>query len=190
MILRKAPCTLALAAMLAVPTAALAQQPATPQQPSTTQKSAPEQQTTPAAIGAISFINKAEPGQYRAGKLIGVKIHNPKNETIGNVNDVLVDKKGAVIAVVIGVGGFLGIGEKNVALPYTAVTWTDTPPTPAQPDAGAQRPTGSPSSSPGAPQTQSVNQVQDYPAGGSLAMSKEQLEAAPAFKFASEAATQ
>lgn len=172
MILRKATYTIALVTLLGLPAAALAQQ------------------TTPAPTGAVSFVTKAEPGQYRASQLVGVKIYNAKDENVGNVNDVLVDKKGTVVGVVIGVGGFLGIGEKNVALPYTAITWSDTTPAPAQPAAGAPAPAGTPSPAPGTPETQPVNQVRDYPARGMLAMTKEQLEAAPAFKYASEAVTQ
>lgn len=173
MILRKAPCALALATLLAMPVAGLAQQ------------------TTPAPTGAVSFVTKAEPGQYRTSKLVGVKIHNAKDETIGNVNDVVVDKKGAVLAVVIGVGGFLGIGEKNVALPYNAITWSDTPAASPQPSAGAPAPAGTPPAPTGTtPETQAANQVRDYPANGMLAMTKEQLEAAPAFKFASENVSQ
>lgn len=170
MILRKAPCTLAIAAMLALPAMAMAQ-------------------TTPAPA---AFITKADPGQYRASKLVGVKIYNAKNETIGSVNEVMIDKKGSIVAVVIGVGGFLGIGEKNVALPYTAVTWSDTPPAQAQPQPGGGLPaSGGPSTTaPASPETQPMKQVLDYPVDGKLAMTKEQLEAAPAFKFASEAVTQ
>jgi sporulation protein YlmC with PRC-barrel domain len=42
----------------------------------------------------------------------------PNAEEIGNISDLVLDAKGQVTAVVIGVGGFLGIGEKNVAVPF------------------------------------------------------------------------
>src|SRR6476660_2465465 len=87
-------------------------------------------QTTPApatatTAGSTNFITQAQAGQYRASKLPGVNIYNSKDESIGEVNELVVDKNGAMQAVVIGVGGFLGIGEKNVALPYNAIKWED-----------------------------------------------------------------
>jgi sporulation protein YlmC with PRC-barrel domain len=45
---------------------------------------------------------------------------NAKN-TVGKIDDVLVDKTGKVTALIVGVGGFLGAGEKDVALPFSAV---------------------------------------------------------------------
>ena len=41
---------------------------------------------------------------------------------MGDINDLVIDKDGKVSAIVVGVGGFLGIGEKNVAVPFSAVT--------------------------------------------------------------------
>jgi hypothetical protein len=43
------------------------------------------------------------------------------DENIGDINDILVDRRGAVVAVIVGVGGFLGIGEKDVAIPFQAL---------------------------------------------------------------------
>jgi sporulation protein YlmC with PRC-barrel domain len=48
-------------------------------------------------------------------------IYDPHQSKIGNVDDVLVDKSGKVTGLVIGVGGFLDIGEKDVIVPFTAV---------------------------------------------------------------------
>lgn len=48
-------------------------------------------------------------------------VYNPQQSKIGSVDDVLVDKSGKVTALVIGVGGFLGAGEKDVIVPFTAV---------------------------------------------------------------------
>ena len=57
-------------------------------------------------------------GEWRASKMAGVKIYNDANENIGSINDLLMDKSGAVKIAVIGVGGFLGMGEHLVAVPY------------------------------------------------------------------------
>jgi len=48
-------------------------------------------------------------------------IYDPKESKIGDIDDVLVDKSGKVTGLVIGVGGFLGMGEKDVIVPFTAV---------------------------------------------------------------------
>src|SRR5437868_8471298 len=48
-------------------------------------------------------------------------VYDPKLNKIGTVDDVLVDKQGKVTALIIGVGGFLGMGEKDVAVPFAAV---------------------------------------------------------------------
>jgi sporulation protein YlmC with PRC-barrel domain len=48
-------------------------------------------------------------------------IYDSKESKIGDVDDVLVDKSGKVTGLVIGVGGFLGAGEKDVIVPFTAV---------------------------------------------------------------------
>jgi len=45
-------------------------------------------------------------------------VYDNQNNKIGDVNDILLDKDGRVSAVIVGVGGFLGIGEKNVAVPF------------------------------------------------------------------------
>ena len=49
-------------------------------------------------------------------------VYNPDNTKIGDVDDVLVDKSGKVTALVIGVGGFLGMGTKDVIIPFSDVT--------------------------------------------------------------------
>ncbi len=48
-------------------------------------------------------------------------VYDPKDNKIGDVNDVLLTKDGRVSAVIIGVGGFLGVGEKDVAVPFGAL---------------------------------------------------------------------
>jgi sporulation protein YlmC with PRC-barrel domain len=57
-------------------------------------------------------------GDWRASKMAGVKVYNEANENIGSINDLLMDKTGNIKIAVIGVGGFLGMGEHLVAVPY------------------------------------------------------------------------
>lgn len=60
---------------------------------------------------------------YRASALIGSNVLNSANESIGDINDLIVAKDGKIDRVIVGVGGFLGIGEKNVALPFNELSF-------------------------------------------------------------------
>jgi sporulation protein YlmC with PRC-barrel domain len=48
-------------------------------------------------------------------------VYDPSDNKIGGVDDILTDKEGRVTAVIIGVGGFLGMGEKDVAVRFSSV---------------------------------------------------------------------
>ena len=48
-------------------------------------------------------------------------VYDPNENKIGDIKDVLVDKTGKVVALIVAVGGFLGAGEKDVAVPFEAV---------------------------------------------------------------------
>ena len=50
-------------------------------------------------------------GQWRGSKLIGVDVYNNANEKVGDISEILLDTSGKVTGVIIGVGGFLGIGQ-------------------------------------------------------------------------------
>jgi len=61
-----------------------------------------------------------------ATKIIGQPVFDsPARDAnnLGDINDLVVGDNGQIAAVVIGVGGFLGIGEKQVAVDYTALQW-------------------------------------------------------------------
>jgi len=51
-------------------------------------------------------------------------VYDPKDTKIGEIMDVLVDKSGKVTSFIVGVGGFLGAGEKDVSVPFDAVRVT------------------------------------------------------------------
>ena len=63
-------------------------------------------------------------GQISASALLDEKILNEANESIGDVNDVILDRDGKIASVIVGVGGFLGLGEKDVALPFDQLKFT------------------------------------------------------------------
>jgi PRC-barrel domain len=92
-------------------------------QPATGAASGSSGQGAAASGGAGRFITQQQQNQWRASRLIGINVYGADNERIGDINEVLVDRQGNADAVVVGVGGFLGIGEKNVALPFNAFEW-------------------------------------------------------------------
>jgi len=51
-------------------------------------------------------------------------VYDPSNNKIGEIMDVLVSPEGRATALIVGVGGFLGAGEKDVAVPFAAVKHT------------------------------------------------------------------
>ena len=67
------------------------------------------------------FVQKQDPSQWRSSKLVGTSVYGPDNKSIGSIDDLIVDQKGAIKAAVIGVGGFLGVGQKDVAVPFEAL---------------------------------------------------------------------
>lgn len=62
------------------------------------------------------------PGQVDVQKLIGRSVTNPQNETVGDIESVIVDADGKVRTVIVGVGGFLGMGERHVAIAWDRLT--------------------------------------------------------------------
>jgi sporulation protein YlmC with PRC-barrel domain len=99
---------------------AFAQSPSTP---SDTTKNSPTTTMSDTSSTAPSTFQ----GSWRASKLVGLSVYNEKNESVGSINDMLTDKNGKVVAVVIGVGGFLGVGEHLVAVPFEKVKFSDQP---------------------------------------------------------------
>jgi len=63
-------------------------------------------------------MTQLQQGQFMASDLIGTRVVGQNNEAIGDVNDVVMGPDGKAMAILVGVGGFLGIGEKDVAIPF------------------------------------------------------------------------
>jgi PRC-barrel domain len=62
------------------------------------------------------FVASQSPDQLVWSRFKGTDVVGPNDEIIGGVNDLLFDKSGKIFGVIVGVGGFLGIGQKNVAI--------------------------------------------------------------------------
>ncbi len=98
--------------------------------PDTTAPSAPAAQpANPPGMKSADEVKAKDDAQadgHLASSLMGASVYNSTGsnaQTIGNVNDLVMDKDGKVVSVVVGVGGFLGIGSKNVAIDYSQVKW-------------------------------------------------------------------
>ena len=73
------------------------------------------------AAADVTFITAQQPAEWMAHRLVGTKVLNAQADIVGDVNDVVVDANGTVSAIVIGVGGFLGVGDKDVAVPLKSI---------------------------------------------------------------------
>ena len=75
------------------------------------------QSTTGAgAPDAAKFVASQTADQLVFSKFKGTDVVGPNDESIGAVNDLLFDKSGKILGVMVGVGGFLGVGQKNIAM--------------------------------------------------------------------------
>ena len=73
-----------------------------------------------AAMDSAKFIQAQGTDHWVFSKFKGTDVLGPDNAHIGNVNDMLFDKNGKILGLIVGVGGFLGIGEKSVAIDMSA----------------------------------------------------------------------
>lgn len=70
---------------------------------------------------ALDYGKTQAADDVRASKLIGTPVVNSANERIGEIDEIVMGLDGSASHAVIGVGGFLGIGEKAVAVPFSNV---------------------------------------------------------------------
>jgi sporulation protein YlmC with PRC-barrel domain len=129
------------------------------------------------------FVTTFRPHQWRASKLIGLDVYGTEDEKVGDVIEVLIDMDGNEV-VVIGVGGFLGIARREVAVPFKAVDWRyGEPPKPRKAEAS----TGPSSTGPADASRRTVDTSRrGYPDHAFVRTTKEALKAAPEFKFGSD----
>jgi hypothetical protein len=99
-----------------------AQAQTTPTQPPSPSPGAPAREAAPAErmVSTGDFNVK---GDMAAGALIGTKVRNANKESIGKVDEIYLDKDAKVTVVVISVGGFLGVGSKDVGVKWSDLTF-------------------------------------------------------------------
>jgi sporulation protein YlmC with PRC-barrel domain len=167
------PITLALAGTALLATVAFAQTPTA---------------TTDSAKGSSNSISASSlQGDWRASKIVGLSVYNDGNEKLGSINDLLMDKSGNIKAVVLGVGGFLGMGEHLVAVPLDKIKFINEPvaytgtASGGGAGTGMNRPTTTGSASTMAPDASKPNPW--YPDHAVFGATKDELKAMPEFKY-------
>ena len=114
-------------------------------------------------------------GLWRGSKLVGLNVYNNEKKKIGDINELMLDKQGKVEMVVIGVGGFLGMGEHDVAVNFGDLKWAYEPVRSASSASGTANTTGA------APNTNNADRT--YPDHAILDANKQQLKSMPEFKY-------
>jgi sporulation protein YlmC with PRC-barrel domain len=146
--------------------------------------------TTPSdrmAPAAASTSSSSFQGNWRGSKVVGLSVYNDNNESLGSINDLLMDKSGNIKAVVLGVGGFLGVGEHLVAVPFDKIKLVDQPiaytgaastsPNPNRPATSTTTGSSTTSTAP------SAKANPWYPDHAVFSATKDELKAMPEFKY-------
>jgi sporulation protein YlmC with PRC-barrel domain len=160
------------------------------QTPTTTTERANTMTPAPAAAASDSSFQ----GDWRTSKVVGLNVYNNDNQSIGSINDLLMDKSGNIKAAVISVGGFLGVGSHLVAVPYDKVKFVNEPvpytgvASTATPTSGSSRPsstttTGAATTSAPPPKAKANPW---YPDHAMYNATKDELKAMPEFKYSTE----
>ena len=94
----------------------------TPTPPAATTAPSDSTKSSSATMGDAKFISSQTADQWLSSSFIGMDVVGADDAKIGDVSDVLFTKDGQIIGYIVGVGGFLGIGAKNVALAPSSFT--------------------------------------------------------------------
>ncbi|MES2168577.1 MAG: PRC-barrel domain-containing protein [Pseudomonadota bacterium] len=146
----------------------------------------------PAASASSEQMNLKD--NWRASKLVGLAVYNDANEKLGDVSEILLDKSGKINAVIIGVGGFLGVGQHDIAVTFDKLKWVDEPIRSASadkmPGSAGTSTTTRPSTTTGAAgggMAATAAKHDWYPDHAVMSGTKDQLKAMPAFKYSENA---
>ncbi|MBA2126759.1 hypothetical protein DLM45_11100 [Hyphomicrobium methylovorum] len=68
---------------------------------------------------ALSFVPSQSSGEQSSSSIVGLSVENANGDKLGSINYLVLDSTGKVTTAVIGIGGVLGVGEKNIGVPYS-----------------------------------------------------------------------
>jgi sporulation protein YlmC with PRC-barrel domain len=141
---------------------------------------------------AGTALAQSSKGEWRASKVVGVNVYNDSNEKLGSIDELIMNKDGKIDKVIIGVGGFLGVGQRDIAVNFDQLKFTDQP-VPSNtastaPPSSSTSPgssTSSSSSSTVGASTSSSRTTADewYPDHAVMSATKDQLKSMPEFKY-------
>ena len=159
--------------------------------PALAQTTAPAKQqpaaTTASTKSDTPHETASSKGMWQASKLNGLDVYNEKNEKIGDIKELMLNKQGQVEMVAIGVGGFLGMGEHDVAVKYSDLKFSDEPVKKSTTTSSNGRSGGSSTMGAGgstASSASSSNSKKNYPDHAVLAnATKDQLKSMPQFDY-------
>ncbi len=135
--------------------------------------------TAAIAQDAKSMQTASAKGEWQASKLIHLNVYNGKNEKIGDIKELMLDKSGKINTVALGVGGFVGMGEHDVAVKFDQLKWVNTPVS-STTSSNADRS----KTTTGSNQKESQNTSgRSYPDHAVLDATKDQLKAMPQFDY-------
>lgn len=164
------------------------------------------------AAAPVQFVTDQGTTEFRASKFIGLDVYGRDDEKIGDIKEILIAPDGQAKGAVLGVGGFLGIGEKSVAVAWSALAWSNDKPaakaasaSPAPASTGSTNDAGSTANAPAStgattsagspaatvPATPSRSPAEQaayngYPDHATVMLTKADLQNAPAFRYYSE----
>ncbi len=122
-------------------------------------------------------------GLWQGSKVIGLNVYNDQNEKIGSIKELMLDKSGNIASAVIGVGGFLGMGERDVAVKFGDLKWSNEPVRSSSNSGGAGTTTTRPATTGAASNSTNANSPKTYPDHAVFNASKDQLKAMPQFDY-------
>jgi hypothetical protein len=118
-------------------------------------------------------------GLWQGSKIIGLNVYNDQNEKIGSIKDLMLDKSGNIASAVLGVGGFLGMGERDVAVKFADIKWSNEP---VRSSSASGSTTTRPTTT-GAGSNATATSPKTYPDHAVFNASKDQLKAMPQFDY-------
>ena len=143
------------------------------------QSTSPAPPSSPATIDTMP-----KSGQWRATKLIGLNVYNDQNEKLGDIKEMIVEPSGKIAGFVIGVGGFLGIGEHSIIVEPAKLKFVnEAVRTTGSTPSGSTMTSRDASNTTTTTTTTTTTSDKAYPDHAVLSATKDQLKTLPQFKY-------
>ena len=150
---------------------------------------------------AGTALAQSSKGEWRTSKVIGVNVYNDSNEKLGSIDELIMTKEGKIDKVIVGVGGFLGVGQHDIAVNFDQLKFTDQPVPSTTASTSAPAPSTTTSSTTTSPSTAPTSTVGSssassrttadewYPDHAVMSATKDQLKSMPEFKYSESTTT-